>query len=1054
MSKCSSASFSADCTGFRTAVGRRCLVVACVIAGCLWSPAFPAAAQSEVDDEPPAEAGELAGSGGKLTNDEAIRLLAQPLPDEPAARYAALQRQYRAAVQVDERERQIDLARQLVEVGRGRADGEVWVPIYLSAEFAWGSQGRALAACEPLLEDEELSLATRALVALRQTYFAAQGNDRALLMRFWARADSLAEKAIRQYPERRPQLAISRLHARSEIERRLGDAAASLTTLREAVALARREVRAAKARSKDAHDPVVLAAYGWLDASLGLLTYALVRQGRVQEAIDVAQANLALWRAGEIGDGYGARWNYRLATSLNATQQYEAALAAARLSDEMLQKSGASAASHTRWMARQEIVRGLIGLRRWKEADESYRDFITTMPADLSARTRASDWRLLALLGAKNGRLDEALEQAERAHRYRLRLYGSRHPQTQEAAGVRGVVRLLRGDLKRALGDYEDLFAATLDSPGGWLDLDLRGVRGYVFGIAFDEFLRHVAERSLQGESVNPVLAERALQIAERSSLSVTQRALADSTARILATTPALRALVEEEQSRRRAAATLFSQVAGALSREDQLRREAQSDAFKALPEAERKAHGERLRHVREQIKTLQAEALAARNSLNAHRAAMARQFPGYADLITPATPRTEELQRLLGQDEGLLVVHSTDSATLVWLLTADAGSSFIASHLTRHDLAGRVGELRRMLDFTDVPIGREPPLQPARLYALYRELLAPLDDKLAGVRSLIVATQGPLASLPLAALVSQAPQGTGAPAWLIRRMAVTQVPSASALQSLRRVQPVPAAKAMIGFADPVFQLVGDQAAPVVATHAADKPAGTAAKQRRLAAGRVAGGVAGRYDAEWGFRYGEMAPLPETRGELLAVAAAVGADTRNDLFFGARATRRAVLEADLFDRRVVGFATHGLMPGEVPGIGKPSLAMSVTSDERESPLLELDDILTLRLNAQWVLLSACNTAAGEQGGGAMSGLVRGFFFAGARSVLATHWAVDTESSAALSTATFEAQAKGGTARSESLRQAQLALIDGRVGSGRWSHPYYWAPYALFGDPVR
>lgn len=72
----------------------------------------------------------------------------------------------------------------------------------------------------------------------------------------------------------------------------------------------------------------------------------------------------------------------------------------------------------------------------------------------------------------------------------------------------------------------------------------------------------------------------------------------------------------------------------------------------------------------------------------------------------------------------------------------------------------------------------------------------------------------------------------------------------------------------------------------------------------------------------------------------------------------------------------------------------------------------------------------------------------------ASSVLATHWAVDSESSAALSTATFEAQAKDGTARAESLRQAQLALIDGRIGAGRWRHPYHWAPYALFGDPQR
>ncbi|MCZ7655717.1 MAG: CHAT domain-containing protein [Rhodocyclaceae bacterium] len=209
-----------------------------------------------------------------------------------------------------------------------------------------------------------------------------------------------------------------------------------------------------------------------------------------------------------------------------------------------------------------------------------------------------------------------------------------------------------------------------------------------------------------------------------------------------------------------------------------------------------------------------------------------------------------------------------------------------------------------------------------------------------------------------------------------------------------------------------------------------------------------------RYDADWGFRYADMPPLPETRTELLAVAAVLGADATNDLVLGEHATRRAVLEANLLDRRVVAFATHGLMPGELPGISKPSLAMAATADERESPLLELDDVLGLRLNAQWVLLSACNTAAGEQGGGAMSGLVRGFFFAGARSVLATHWAVESESAAALTAATLKAQANGAASRSESLRQAQLAMIDGQLGAGRWNRPFYWAPYALFGDPVR
>jgi CHAT domain-containing protein len=272
----------------------------------------------------------------------------------------------------------------------------------------------------------------------------------------------------------------------------------------------------------------------------------------------------------------------------------------------------------------------------------------------------------------------------------------------------------------------------------------------------------------------------------------------------------------------------------------------------------------------------------------------------------------------------------------------------------------------------------------------------------------------------------------------------VTQIPSPSALLALRRVAHPPlAAKALMGFGDPLFRL----ATPVAAR------ATTAARPWQLMAGPPQAGAT-RYDADGGLRYADIAPLPETRRELQAVATALGANAKADLFFGAQATRRAVLAAPLADRRVVAFATHGLMPGELPGVSKPALAMAADADERESPLLELDDVLGLKLNAQWVLLSACNTAAGVQNDGAMSGLVRGFFFAGARSVLATHWAVESDSAAALSSATFAKAARTGASRAEGLRQAQLALLDGSLGGGNWRHPYYWAGYALFGDPLK
>lgn len=1024
------------------ALGRACAGV--LLALCLAWPAPDARAQADADESILEMPGDIEGRGEKLTSEEATRLLALPLPDAPDARYALLQRQFSATQLLDDRARRIEVARQLVDAGRGRPGGEAWITPYLNAEFYWGSSGKAFDACDAFVSDKTLSLGTRASAALRQAHFAAQGNDRAKLLRLWSIADSLAEEALKQPEGVPPRLAVERLQVRAEVERWQGNIAATVATLREAIRIGRAEVEAAKKLPGTERDASVLDATGWLDGSLGMLTYALVRQGRSQEAIDVAQANIAQWRAGQLRDSLGARWHYRLAHSLNAVQQFEAGLAAARQSDEMLQKAGSSPASHTRWYARQEIVRALIGLKRWKEADEPYREFLESMPPDVLARTRASDWRLRTLLAAKNGRHDEALEQAERTHRFRSRLFGLQHPQTQEAAGVRAVVRLLRGDVKQAMRDYEDLFAATLDNPGGWLDLDIRGVRGYVFGIAFGEFMAYVAERAVKGEPIDDALTDRAMQIADRNNLSATQRALADSTARVLAATPALRELLEQEQAQRRAGAALIGKLNELLGLEDRLRRETQTDEFKALPEAERKAHGAKLRTVREQVKAQQAEVAAARAELDTRRQAIAGQFPGYADLVTPTIPRPGQLQRLLEPGEAVLVIQPTDAATLVWLVGADGRNGFIASKLTRNDIARRVADLRAMLDLGSTPPGREPPQQAAQLHALYRELLAPLEASLKGVRSLIVATHGPLASLPLAALVTRLPEGKAAPAWLVRQMAVTQLPSPSALQALRRVaQPQVAAKALLGFGDPVFKL---------AAGAAGRPAAKAGQPRLVGANLKPGAT--RYDADWGFRYADMPPLPETRTELLAVAAALGANATNDLVLGERATRRAVLEANLLDRRVVAFATHGLMPGELPGISKPSLAMAATDDERESPLLELDDVLGLRLNAQWVLLSACNTAAGEQGGGAMSGLVRGFFFAGARSVLATHWAVESESAAALTAATLKAQSKGAVSRSESLRQAQLAMIDGQLGAGRWNRPFYWAPYALFGDPVR
>jgi CHAT domain-containing protein len=202
-------------------------------------------------------------------------------------------------------------------------------------------------------------------------------------------------------------------------------------------------------------------------------------------------------------------------------------------------------------------------------------------------------------------------------------------------------------------------------------------------------------------------------------------------------------------------------------------------------------------------------------------------------------------------------------------------------------------------------------------------------------------------------------------------------------------------------------------------------------------------------------RRAALPALPETREEIMAVAKELSADPAHDVFLGPQASRRTVIRlndaGELAKRRVVMFATHGLAPGNLPDLRQPALALAYAKGESGDWLLTLEDVLKLKLDADWVVLSACNTAAADgRSGEALSGLGRGFFYAGARSVLVTHWAVETQSAKDITSGAFSAYANGRISRAEALRSAQLALI----AKPRTSHPALWAPFVLVGDGAR
>jgi CHAT domain-containing protein len=203
----------------------------------------------------------------------------------------------------------------------------------------------------------------------------------------------------------------------------------------------------------------------------------------------------------------------------------------------------------------------------------------------------------------------------------------------------------------------------------------------------------------------------------------------------------------------------------------------------------------------------------------------------------------------------------------------------------------------------------------------------------------------------------------------------------------------------------------------------------------------------------------KLTPLPETADELCAVARETGADLKQ-MRLGARATEREVKalseSGDLAQYRVVHFATHGAMAGQLKSDFEPGLVLTppAKANEKDDGYLTASEIAGLKLDAAWVILSACNTAAGQaENAEALSGLARAFFYAQARALLVSHWEVDSDAAVKLITTTMQEVAnRKNSSRAEALSNAMLDLINS--GNTRQAHPAIWAPFVVVGEGGR
>jgi CHAT domain-containing protein len=444
-------------------------------------------------------------------------------------------------------------------------------------------------------------------------------------------------------------------------------------------------------------------------------------------------------------------------------------------------------------------------------------------------------------------------------------------------------------------------------------------------------------------------------------------------------------------------------------------------------------------------------------------------RFPVYAELMNPAPPTVDSLQKSLQQGEAALITYSARDRTYVWAVPKTGQVVFASVNLGRKELKDIVDELRLALAPKQVSsLGDIPDFDIKKANALYKQLLEPVQSGWKDAKNLLVVAHGPLGHLPFSLLVKEPvrlpeegdllfAKYRGVP-WLAKSHAVTMLPSVESLQTLRSTQVGSSErKPFVGFGDPYFNTLqaeeGDkedtiQVASLTGTRGIPK-----FKLRSAPNTRSADNVT----------LSLLPRLPDTRPEIIAIAKVTGADMTQDVFLGRDASEQNAKTKDLSQYKVISFATHGLIPGDLNGLNQPALALSspeVTGEKENDGLLTMGEVLGLKLNADWVVLSACNTASGEgQGAEAVSGLGRAFFYAGSRSLLVSNWPVHSAATTELMTTLFSKQANDNTMnRAEALRQARTELINNRTfktpdGKEAYSyaHPIFWAPFTIVGD---
>jgi CHAT domain-containing protein/Tfp pilus assembly protein PilF len=469
-------------------------------------------------------------------------------------------------------------------------------------------------------------------------------------------------------------------------------------------------------------------------------------------------------------------------------------------------------------------------------------------------------------------------------------------------------------------------------------------------------------------------------------------------------------------------------------------------------------------------ITSLKEQLSKTEKSLNDLEKEIEAKYPRYADLKRPKSLTVEELQGVLKPGETILA-YAVGREKVVAFVISKKGFKMVELAVTPGALAQLVKQFRKGLD--DVYELKDlEQFSPEIAYTLYQQLVAPLSSDLKGITKLYISADGILYTLPFEALVDQEIDkeafrqartqwrlGQGAYLgefailhYLVDTYTITYLPSASVLRSLRKYEKPGYgkwAKPLIAFADPIFSAnegmsQGDRKGKMkgVGTKGMSQETQFMAQLLTRSSG---GGTLGR--------------LKESAQEAKAIAQEVKGKGE-DIYLRDKATEANVYKTKLKDARYILFSTHGLLGGDFTGVAGPALVLTlINNPPGRDGFLTMSKVLGLDLNAELVILSACNTTGkGDKAGQGEGfvGLTRSFMYAGTRSILVTHWSVESQAARDLMVSSLKNMQK--ETRPEALREAKLQMkgsvrSDKEVPGGKLSlsHPFFWAPFVLVGE---